>query len=292
MPTTLLRTKLFIPPIPPELVSRPRLTERFEAGLHRKLTLVSAPAGFGKSTVLSEWAHQTAEGNCRSPVRIAWVSLDKDDNDPERFWTYLIASLGTVQEGLGATILPKLQTPNPPPVKSLLTPLINELADNMDRLCLVLDDYHVIDTESIHDAMRFLLDHIPPTMHLAIASRVEPPLPLARLRGKGQLNELGITDLRFTLNETQAFFNEAMKLGLSDENVAVLENRTEGWIASLQMAAISMQGREDIPDFIRTFSGSQRHILAYLTQEVLERQPADTQAFLLETSILDLVMIQ
>jgi len=286
MPIPLLQTKLFAPLVPPELVSRPRLIERFEAGLHRKLTLVSAPAGFGKTTFLTEWAHQHKEGS-QVQLPVGWVSLDKDDNDLPRYWTYFIAALQTIHPDLGQSITDMIQSPQPPPVESFLTSLINEMNKRTDPFLLILDDYHMIENQTIHHAMTFLLEHMPPQMHLVIASRVEPPLPLALLRGRGQLNEFTATDLRFTYGETETFFNEVMKLGLSKLGVKVLENRTEGWVASLQMAAISMRGHNDIQKFIYSFSGSQRYVLDYLTEEVFSQQPADVQSFLLETSILD-----
>ncbi len=284
--TSLLSTKLFAPLVPPELVSRPRLIERFEAGFHRKLTLVSAPAGFGKTTLLAEWAHQhRKESQVQLPM--GWVSLDKDDNDPSLFWTYFIAALQTINPDLGQSVTAMIQSPQPPPVESFLTSLINEIIKRSESFLLILDDYHMIKNETIHHAMTFFLEHMPPQMHLVIASRVDFPLPMALLRGRGQLNEFNATDLRFTLQETEAFFNEVMKLGVSKLGVEVLENRTEGWVASMQMAAISMRGHKDIRKFIYSFSGSQRYILDYLTEEVFAHQPTDVQSFLLETSVLD-----
>ena len=287
MPISLLQTKLFAPIVPPELVSRPRLIERFEAGLHRKLTLVSAPAGFGKTTLLTEWAHRSQE-NSQAQVPVGWISLDKDDNDPSRYWTYFIASLQRVHPDLGRSLPDIIQSPQPPPVESFLTILINEMiVIKPEPFVLILDDYHMIENEAIHSAMAFFLEHMPSQMHLVISSRVDPPLPMALLRGRGQLNEFNAADLRFTFGETEAFFNEVMKLGLSKLGIKVLENRTEGWVASLQMAAISMRGHNDIQKFIYSFSGSQRYVLDYLTEEVFNQQPVDVQSFLLETSILD-----
>ena len=274
MPIPLLQTKLFAPLVPPELVSRPRLIERFESGLHRKLTLLSAPAGFGKTTLLTEWTHQHKE-NSRVQLLVSWVSLDRDDNDPARFWVYFIAALQAVYPEIGQSAVAMIQSPQPPPAESFLTSLINEMTKKPDRIVLILDDYHMIENDTIHNEMAFLLEHMPPQMHLVIASRVDPPLPLALLRGRGQLNEFNAADLRFTYDETEAFFNEVMKLGLSKLGVKVLENRTEGWVASLQMAAISMKGHTDIQKFIYSFSGSQRYVLDYLTEEVFSQQPTD-----------------
>lgn len=287
MPTSPLRTKLFIPPVPLELVSRPRLIERIDAGIHRKLSLISAPAGFGKTTLLSEWAHQSTVVNPNSHSSVAWVSLDKNDNDLSRFWAHFIAALQTIHLNMDRSVSAMVKSPQKLPAESFLTYLINEMTEKPDRFVLILDDYHLIENETIHHDMTFLLEHLPPQMHLVIAGRVDPPLPTALLRGRGQLNEFTATDLRFTYNETEAFFNDAMKLGVSKLGVKVLENRTEGWVASLQMAAISMRGHNDIQKFIYSFSGSQRYVLDYLTEEVFSQQPADVQSFLLETSILD-----
>ncbi|MBC8450567.1 MAG: hypothetical protein H8D78_22765 [Chloroflexi bacterium] len=280
MISPLLSTKLYVPPVRPELVPRPRLIERLNAGLHRKLTLVSAPAGFGKTTLLSEWTQQ-------SEFSVAWVSLDRDDSDPARFWAYFIAALQTVQADVGEGALAVFQSPQPPPIEAILTTLINEIATLPDPFALVLDDYHLIQAQPIHSALAFLLDHLPPQIHLVIAGRADPPLPLARLRGRGQLTELRETDLRFTLDEAATFLNQVMGLGLSAEDVAALEARTEGWIAGLQMAALSMRGRKDIPGFIAAFTGSHRYILDYLMEEVFQQQSADVQDFLLKTSILE-----
>lgn len=291
MTTPLLTTKLFVPPVRPELVSRPRLIERLNAGLSCKLTLISAPAGFGKTTLLSEWVV-----GCRRPV--AWLSLDKGDSEPPRFWTYLIAALQTIEAGMGEAALAMLQSAQPPPaafasateaqaIEAILTTLINEIELLPEGLVLVLDDYHVIEAQLIHDGLSFLLDHLPPQMHLVIATRADPPLHLAHLRGSGELTELRSTDLRFTRDEATEFLNRAMGLQLSADDVAALAARTEGWIAGLQMAGVSMQGRHDPGSFARSLTGSSRHILDYLTEEVLRRQPDIVQSFLLQTSILD-----
>ncbi len=290
----LLVTKLYIPPASHNLVSRPRLTARLNDGLRCPLTLVSAPAGFGKTTLLSEWIHSLAltpapssSGRGEMEARAAWVSLDCGDNDPARFWAYFIAALETLQAGIGESAMALLQSSPMPPVEMFLTSLINAVAAIPQDFALVLDDYHVIESQAVHDAVAFLLDHLPPAMHLIIASRADPPLPLPRLRARGQLVELRAADLRFTPDEAAAFLNQVMSLGLTPEHIATLENRTEGWIAGLQLAALSMQGREDISGFLAAFAGSQHYILDYLVEEVLQRQPAGIQTFLLRTSILD-----
>jgi LuxR family maltose regulon positive regulatory protein len=280
MAVPLLKTKLYTPPLRPEIVARPRLIERLNVGLHRRLTLVSAPAGFGKTTLLSEWTAQ-----CQCPV--AWVSLDESDNDPAHFWAYFVAALRTVQidvEDIGQAML---QSPRLPPVESTLTPLINQLAVAPHPFALVLDDYHTIDAQPIHAGVTFLIDHLPPQVHLVIATRVDPPLPIARLRGRAQLAELYQTDLCFTSEEVGDFLNQVMGLNLSAESIAALERRTEGWIAGLQMAAISMQGRDDVTGFVQAFTGSHRYILDYLSEEVLRQQSNEVQRFLFQTSILD-----
>jgi LuxR family maltose regulon positive regulatory protein len=275
-----LSTKLYIPPARPMLVSRPRLTERLDAGLHRKLTLISAPAGFGKTTLLSEWV-------AGSERPVAWVSLDEDDSDPARFLTYLIAALQTIEADVGKGALSALQSPQPPPTEAMLAALINEIAAIPNPIVLVLDDYHLIEAQSVHDTLTFLLRHRPPQMHLVIATRDDPQLPLARLRGRGQLTELRGADLRFTSSEAAEFLNQVMGLDLSTEDIVALETRTEGWIAGLQLAAISMQGRGDTASLIRSFTGSHHYVLDYLIEEVLDQQSEDVQAFLLQTAVLD-----
>jgi LuxR family maltose regulon positive regulatory protein len=250
------------------------------AGLDGKLTLISAPAGFGKTTLLSEWA-----AGCGRPV--AWVSLDEGDNDTARFLAYFVGALQTVEASVGEGVLSAFQTAQPPPVETVLTHLINEVAATLESFALVLDDYHVIEAEAIHEALTFLLDHLPWQMHLVMATRADPPLPVARLRGRGQVTELRQSDLRFTLDEAAEFLNRVMGLELSADDVAALASRTEGWIAGLQMAAVSMQGQEDVAGFIRAFTGSDRYILDYLVEEVLQRQPERVQTFLLQTAILD-----
>jgi LuxR family maltose regulon positive regulatory protein len=283
MAALLLKTKLHIPLVRPELVSRPRLLERLNAGLEHKLTLISAPAGFGKTTLLSEWI----QGRLTSPLHVAWVSLDQGDNDPARFWTYCIAALQAAQAEVGKAALSMLQSSQPSPIEAILTTLINEILERPGAFALVLDDYHLIEAQPIHKALTFFLDHLPQSVHLVIAGRADPPLPLPRLRGKGQLAELREADLRFTPDEAAAFLNQVMGLRLAAEDVAALAARTEGWITGLQMAALSMQRREDGAGFIAAFTGSHRYILDYLVEEVLYQQPEEVQTFLLQTAILD-----
>lgn len=276
----LLTTKLHIPAPRPELVSRPRLLTWLNEGLKHKLTLISAPAGFGKTTLLSEWIPQSWE--C-----VVWISLDEGDNDPTRFWVYFIGALQKLQSNLGQNALLLLQSPQPPPLELILTTLLNELTLFPDNFAVVLDDYHLIENPVIHTALTFLLDHLSPQMHLIITTRVDPPLPLSRLRARSQLTELRAADLRFTRAEVATFLNEMMRLNLSPETVSALTVRTEGWIAGLQLAALSMQGRADLTSFVAAFTGTHRFILDYLTDEVLERQFEGTQRFLLQTSILE-----
>jgi len=282
MPTPILATKLYIPLPRPKIVVRPRLIERLNEGLSssRKLTIISASAGFGKTTLISEWV-----ASCGQPV--AWLSLDEGDNDPTIFLTYLVAALQTIMANIGAGVLGVLQSPQPPPTKSILTTLLNEIATIPDNFILVLDDYHIIDSKPVDNAITFLLERPPPQMHLVITTREDPQLPLARLRVRGQLTELRAADLRFTPIESADFLNQMMGLNLSAEDIAALETRTEGWIAGLQLAALSMQGHQDTASFIKSFSGSHHFVLDYLVEEVLQQQTESIQTFLLCTSILD-----
>jgi LuxR family maltose regulon positive regulatory protein len=288
---SLLATKLYIPPIRPELVSRPRLIERLNAGLtmrgafSRALTLVSAPAGFGKTTLVSEWVAGCER--LEPKVRATWLSLDEGDSDPARFLAYLIAALRTVEANIGKGVLSALQSPQPPPAEAVLVSLINEVVAIPGSIILVLDDHHTIESSPVDDALAFLLERLPPQMHLVIATREDPRLPLARLRARGQLTEVRASDLRFTSSEAAEFLNQAMGLNLSAEDIAALEKRTEGWIAGLQLAALSMQGREDGSRLIHSFTGSHRYVLDYLVEEVLEHQSENVQTFLLRTAILD-----
>jgi LuxR family maltose regulon positive regulatory protein len=286
-----LQTKLYIPLIRSKLVSRPRLIARLNEGFSRKLTLISAPAGFGKTTLVSEWVADC--GRPEPKVRAAWLSLDEGDNDPTRFLTYLVAALQTIAPNIGAGVLETLQSPQPPPTESVLAVLLNEITAVPDDFALVLEDYHVVDAKpvdasmSVDQALTFLLEHLPLQMHLVITTREDPQLPLARYRAQGQLTELRADDLRFTLAEAAEFLNQVMDLNLSAEDTAALESRTEGWIVGLHLAGLSMQGLQDTAGFIQSFTGSHHFILDYLLEEVLHKQPESIQDFLLRTSILD-----
>jgi LuxR family maltose regulon positive regulatory protein len=292
MPEALLRTKLFVPPLRPNLVPRPQLIERLNQGLQlgHKLTLISAPAGFGKTTLATEWLTQLPNHSFET----AWLSLDDGDNDLSQFLAYVIVALQTNGVNIGEGVLKRLHSPQPPPMETVLTTLINEITelpgiDDADQCpyILILDDYHLIKAQAIHDALAFLLDHLPPQLLLVIASRTDPPLPLPRLRIRGELIELRVADLRFTPGEIVALFNQALSLDLSAEDIAALDTRTEGWIAGLQVAALSMGGITDVSNFIKAFTGSHRYILDYLVEEVIDRQPEHIQDFLLNTAVLD-----
>jgi LuxR family maltose regulon positive regulatory protein len=284
--TPVLATKLYIPPPRPNIVLRPRLIERLNKGLpsgHTPgVTLISAPAGFGKTTLVSEWV-----ADCERPA--AWLSLDEGDNDPTRFLTYLVATLQTIAGNIGEGVLAVLHAsqPQPPPTESILTELLNEITAIPDNFILVLDDYHLIDSKSVDHAISFLLEHQPPQLHLIIATREDPDLPLARLRALGKMTELRAADLRFTASEAAEFLNRVMGLNLSAADISALETRTEGWIAGLQLAAISMQGHQDAASFIQSFTGSHHFVMDYLVEEVLQQQSENVQTFLLRTSILD-----
>jgi len=280
MAAPVLATKLFIPPLRRDLVLRQRLVDQLNVGVQQKLTLISAPAGFGKTTLVSEWTTICGQ-------QVAWLSLDEGDNDPTRFLAYVVAALQALAPKIGASALAALQSSQPPPIESILTALLNEIATLTDHFILVLDDYHVIDSKPVDHALTFLLEHLPPQMHLVIASREDPHLPLSRLRARGQLTELRAADLRFTPSEAAEFLNQLMGLNLSAEDIAALETRTEGWIAGLQLAALSMQGNKDVSGFIREFAGDHRYIVDYLVEEVLQSQPAPIRRFLLQTAILD-----
>jgi LuxR family maltose regulon positive regulatory protein len=261
-------------------VVRPQLLQRLDEGLRRKLILISAPAGFGKTSLLSAWS-----ATCGHPV--AWLSLDEGDSDPVRFVSYVIAALQTVAPHLGAGVLGATHAPQPPAPDALLTVLLNDVSALPDQLVLVLDDYHLIDAEPVDRALTFLLEHLPPQLHLVLATREDPPLPLARLRARGQLTELRAGDLRFAPAEAAEFLNRVMGLSLSPGDIAALEARTEGWVAGLQLAALSLHGRHDAHGFVEAFAGDHRYIADYLVDEVLARQPAPVRDFLLQTSILE-----
>ncbi|MBN1135252.1 MAG: tetratricopeptide repeat protein [Anaerolineae bacterium] len=285
MAAPILATKLQIPPLRRNLVARPRLIDGLDRGLHRKLTLIAAPAGFGKTTLLCEWVQSLKARNAPA-VDVAWLSLDEGDNDPARFAAYLAAAIQAGDEAFepAGTLLQQAH----------LIRLINHVAALPRTLLLILDDYHLITLQEIHDALAFVVDHQPGNLHLALATRADPPLPLPRLRARGHLTELRQSDLRFTIEEAAAFLHQVTRLDLSPQDVAALEARTEGWIAGLQMASLAMQAAPALPGeeqdptaFIRAFTGSHRFVLDYLTEEVLQRQPEEVQHFLLCTSILD-----
>lgn len=280
MVALILVTKLYTPPLRPKSVQRQRLIDKLNAGSGRKLTVISAPAGFGKTTLVSAWLAE-----CEQPV--AWLSLDERDNDPTRFLAYLVATLQSVDKNLGQAVARALQTPQPPPISALMPLLLNDLAFHPQPFVLVLDDYHTLDSQPIDEALTLLVEHLPPQLRLVITTREDPSLPLARLRAQGQLSELRAADLRFTPEEASEFLNHSMGLNLSVENITALEKRTEGWIAGLQLAALSMQGQADVERFIQTFSGTHHFVLDYLLEEVLHRQPEQIQSFLLHTSILN-----
>jgi LuxR family transcriptional regulator, maltose regulon positive regulatory protein len=284
VPDALVTTKVRVPRTRTELVPRPRLREALVRNEGRRLTLVSAPAGFGKTTLLSEWFEDRSEDG--RPV--AWLSLEEADNDPARFLAYLVSALrSALGEGIGEGVLASLRLPEFPPVEAVVGVLINELADVRDEVTIVLDDYHVIHSGPIHEATSFLLEHLPENVHLVISSRADPPLPLAKLRARDQVTEIRAAALRFTTEEATAFLKGVMGLTLSAADVATLEEVTEGWIAALQLAALSMRDREDVSGFVETFSGGNRHVLDFLAEEVLERQSEGVREFLLKTSVLE-----
>jgi LuxR family transcriptional regulator, maltose regulon positive regulatory protein len=282
MHQALVTTKLRVPRTRPTLVARPRLREALAIGEGRSLTLVSAPAGFGKTTLLAEWLGDRSEDE--RPA--AWFSLDEGDNDPTRFLTYLAITLQKIEGGIGEGVLASLRSPQLPPVEAVVGALINELADVSGEITVVLDDYHLIDSEPVHEATAFLLEHLPENAHLVISGRTDPPLPLPKLRARDQIVELRAADLRFAPEEATAFLNNVMGLDLSAGDVAALEEVTEGWVAALQLAALSMRDRGDVLGFVESFSGSNRHVLDFLAEEVLERQPEGVREFLLTTSVL------
>lgn len=286
MATPILATKLFVPVPRPNAVHRGRLFDLLNANLGgdgqfvRKLTLISAPAGFGKTSLVAEWVR-----GIERPV--AWLSVGEEDSNPIRFLTYVVAAVRTILPEFGEGVWSALHGTPPPPLDGILAALLNQLAMLSGSFVLVLDDYHVVDAESVDQAMAFLLEHLPPMMHVVITTREDPLLPLPRMRVRSQLTEVRAADLRFTQDEAAGFFNQVMALNLASEEIDALEHRTEGWIAGLQLAALSMQGREDVHDFVRAFAGDDRYIVDYLVEEVLQRQSGPVRNFLLQTSILD-----
>jgi LuxR family maltose regulon positive regulatory protein len=276
----LLATKLHVPRPRPGFVPRPHLAGRLEEGLARGLVLVCAPAGSGKTVLLADWAY-------RENRPVAWLSLDTGDNDPARFWRYVAAALDRIRPGIGEQVAVLLRGGQQPPLEAVVTTLINELAALPGEVTIILDDYHLIDSQPVHGSIAFLLGRLPSGLRLVLASRADPPLSLARLRASGRLAELRADELRFTLDETGVFLREATGLDLPATSVAAFQDRTEGWVAGLQLAALSLRGQGDVAGFVATFSGSHRYVLDYLTEEVLARQSEQVRGFLLETSVLD-----
>jgi LuxR family maltose regulon positive regulatory protein len=277
----LVETKLFVPRPRRTAVARPRLSERLRGRSESRLTLVSAPAGFGKTTLLAEWLADAADQRS-----VAWLSLDEGDSGPATFWTYVLTALQTVVPDVCAGALPLLQSADPP-IEAVLTTVLNELSTLQHDIHLVLDDYHLVDGPGVRPGMAFLLEYLPPHAHLLISTRADPALPLARLRARGELVEIRAADLRFTPEEVATYLNEAIGLNLAENEIAALEDRTEGWIAALQLAALSIEGRTDVGGFIAGFTGDDRYIVDYLVEEVLRRQPDHIRNFLIQTSILD-----
>jgi LuxR family maltose regulon positive regulatory protein len=280
--TSLLATKLNIPPARPQVINRPRLLERLQEGLKYNFILISAPAGFGKTTLLSEWARQN-----KPKLHTAWLSLDKGDNDPVRFWDYFIAALTTIRSNIGEKILPWLHSSHLPSYESLLNLLINEVSGIPGNFIAVLDDYHLIESQHIHDGITYLLEHMPVQMNLVIATRADPPLPLAHFRGKGMMQEIRTDDLRFNPEDAASLMKELKTPELSPQDIASLNERTEGWAVGLKMAALSLMEQKDIPGFIKAFTGSQRYVMDYLLEEVLQKQTSEIRDFLLQTSVLE-----
>ncbi|GGX75070.1 LuxR C-terminal-related transcriptional regulator [Saccharospirillum salsuginis] len=280
MSLSILTTKLYAPPPRPGAVRRSHLLQRLASGTDRPLTLVSAPAGFGKTTLVSDWV--TAQ---QRPL--AWLSLDESDGDLSRFLVYVISALQGVSPPLGQGVLSALQGQSSPPMEHLMTALINDIDRQPEPIILVLDDYHRLESQSVDAALMFLLEHMPRALRLVLVTREDPPLPLGRLRARGQLMELRAADLRFNDREAAEFLNRCMGLTLTEADIATLDARTEGWVAGLQLAAISMQDTDDPARLIQAFNGSHQFVLDYLLEEVLNRQDPDTQAFLLRTALLD-----
>jgi len=298
MARPVIATKLFVPKLRPALVTRPRLRELLGRGAESRLTLVSAPAGFGKTTLLAEWLKETAgQDHC-----VAWLSLDRQDSDPASFWTYVVTALQRALPGEGQTALPgegqralpgegssvlELIGSSPLPTEHLLTTLLNEVAAAPGEVWLVLDDYHLVDSHEVSDGVAFFLEHLPPDLHVVLSTRADPELPLSRWRARGELVEVRAADLRFTSDEVAAYLNEVAGLDLARQDVAALEERTEGWVAALQLAALSIQGRDDASSFIARFAGDDRYIVDYLVEEVLRHQPDPVRGFLLQSAVLD-----
>lgn len=282
MDTPLLGTKLFVPSLRPGLVARPRLVERLNSALTTPLTLVSAPAGFGKTTVLTQWA------NSLTPIApLAWIQLDESDNDPVRFWEYFIAAVRILKPTVGEGASAALHAPQAYTGQAMLTLLINDITTMLDDFVLVLDDYHLVKAEAVHDAVNYLVDHCPTSMHIVMASRTDPNISLAHMRGRGTLTEIRADDLRFTMPEAEDFFLESHNIKLKPDQLIALNDKAEGWVVGLRMAALALQKPVDKEKFVDSFTGSQRYVMDYLLEEVLNQQTSDVRQFLLRTSVLD-----
>ena len=281
----LLKTKLHIPHRRPDMVPRSLLIKQLNERIQRKLTLITAPAGYGKTNLASEWTH-SLQSEDTSNNRITWLSLEEADSEPIRFLSYVITALQQVAPEIGVGALSLFEMAQSPPINTVLNELINDIAGLDYHIMLVLDDYHVISHPEIHEALRYLVEHQPHQMHLVITSREDPPLPLSRLRARGEMAEIRMHALRFSLDETTQFFARSMKLDLESEEISVLEARTEGWIAGLQLAGIVLKNLPDHQAFMDTFSGSHRYVLDYLTDEVLQSQDEEVRQFLVQTAIL------
>ena len=280
--SSLLATKFHIPQLRPGQVDRPRMLEKLHDILDYRLGLISAPAGFGKTTLLSEWIHHN-----QSSVPIVWVSLDDEENDPRKFLEYLINAIRNIEPAIGEASLPMLSSTQPIPIEGILTPLINDITSIKEDFVLVLDDYHFIQSAAVHQGLTYLLEHMPPCMHVIIATRSDPPLPLARFRGKGTLLEIVEDDLRFSLEEAVSLFKEMGISQLSSNSIDALNTKAEGWVAGLKMAILSMKGKTDLPAYVSDFTGSQKYIMDYLIEEVLQQQSLEVRDFLIKTSLLD-----
>ena len=282
LPFPYLTTKLHIPVTQPNLITRPRLFQRLNHCIGYRLLLVSAPAGSGKTTLLSQWSQQ-------SEWPVVWVSLDASDNDPVHFWSYIVTALDKLAPNIGQHLLPLIHSPQPERTEFLMATLINLIASIPDHFVVVLDDYHWIEGEDIHTALAYMLDYLPSTMHLILASRTDPPLPLARWRARGQLMELRALDLRFSVEETEILLNQMIQLSLSRQEVVTLQERTEGWIAGLQLAALAIEEHREgqVIPWLLDFRGDDRYLVDYLASEVLYQQPESLRTFLVQTAILD-----
>jgi len=280
MTIQILTTKLYIPPLRPNHVSRSHLIQRLETGPREKLTIISAPAGYGKTTLVAEWISESSTPFC-------WVSLDESDNDIGRFLAYFIASLDTINIAVDQHFLSLIQSPQQTQLETILIPLLNQITDSNKDFALVLDDYHLIQNKEIHDALTYILEHSPPSMHLVIITRADPHLPLSRLRVRGQMKEIRASDLRFSVDEVEILLNKVLDFNLPSESIETLVNQSDGWIAALQMISLALKERPDPTEYIYDFSGSQTYIADYLTDEVLRQQSDDIQDFLIQTSVLD-----